>query len=145
MQYTKMCSKCRIVKNVEEFHFINKEKGIRRASCNDCQAKYIQKYKSDNYEKIRGKWRVASKKYLVGDRKKNKTLKQYGITVDDYNKMYDSQEGKCKICSSELTLCVDHCHTTGKIRGLLCNQCNVGIGCFKDDIILLSKVINYLK
>ena len=73
---------------------------------------------------------------------------RYGITVDDYNEMYISQDGKCAICRTDKKLKgyfhVDHCHDTKKIRGLLCMRCNSGIGYFKDNILNLEKAIVYL-
>ena len=74
---------------------------------------------------------------------------KYGITMDEYNKMLESQKGVCFICSmpckSGRSLSVDHCHKTGKVRGLLCVSCNNGLGRFNDSIELLQKSINYLE
>ena len=81
---------------------------------------------------------------------KNQTLqKAYGITLDDYNEMYSQQEGKCAICdrhSDEFAkgLCVDHCHSSGKVRGLLCGNCNTALGSYNDDIDVMYKAIQYL-
>lgn len=75
----------------------------------------------------------------------------YGITLEDYNEKLIEQNNKCKICNQENTfdrygvLAVDHDHSTGKIRGLLCYKCNVGLGNFNDNKQLLEKAINYLK
>jgi len=73
----------------------------------------------------------------------------YGITPQDYNTMFTNQEGKCAICGIHQSnlkrkLFIDHCHTTDKIRGLLCHHCNAGIGHFKDSTNLLDNAINYL-
>ena len=54
------------------------------------------------------------------------------------------QHNLCKICSKEKQLMVDHCHTTGKVRGLLCGKCNKGLGHFKDDIQVIKNIITYL-
>lgn len=61
--------------------------------------------------------------------------------------MFLLQKGECKICNTTSTkpLSVDHCHSTGKIRGLLCNPCNMGIGQFKDSIVRLKNAISYLE
>ena len=68
------------------------------------------------------------------------------ITTEEYKQKYKSQEGKCNICKESFaTLCVDHDHSTGQIRGLLCKQCNLGIGNLKDNIDLLTNAIEYLK
>jgi hypothetical protein len=82
---------------------------------------------------------------------RNNQLKQkYGITLAEYNQMLFDQNGCCAICGEHhtiknKTLHVDHCHTTGKVRGLLCQHCNTAIGKFKDDIKLLKNAIKYLK
>jgi hypothetical protein len=80
---------------------------------------------------------------------KNRRCKKYGITPEMYNKFFTKQEGCCAICGvhqSELsyTLCIDHDHTTGIVRGLLCHRCNTGIGRFEDKAELLEKAIYYL-
>lgn len=79
---------------------------------------------------------------------------KYGLTKDDYNELLNKQNGVCVICKevnnkeikgTAVNLAVDHCHKTGKIRGLLCNNCNSGLGFFKDNIELLNEAISYLK
>ena len=73
--------------------------------------------------------------------------KKYGITAVTYNKMYDAQKGKCFICGTKAErnkLAVDHEHSTGKIRKLLCHHCNVLLGHAKEDIEILTKAISYL-
>ena len=81
----------------------------------------------------------------------NSRLKRvYGIDLNQYNQMFASQGGKCLGCErhqSELKfkLAVDHCHETGKIRGLLCLNCNAALGNVRDDVEILKSLINYLK
>ena len=74
---------------------------------------------------------------------------KYDITEDEYNDMFMAQNGKCLICGkhqSEIktALHIDHCHETGKVRGLLCHRCNIGIGLLEDDIENLRCAILYL-
>lgn len=84
---------------------------------------------------------------------RNHTLKRlYGITLEEYNTLFLNQKGCCSICEVhqlDLTdpraLAVDHNHTTGKVRGLLCSTCNKALGLFNDSIDLLMKATNYLK
>ena len=62
---------------------------------------------------------------------------RYGITLDDYNSMFEKQKGKCAICKRhqmdvKQKLCVDHCHATGNVRALLCNRCNVQLGTYEN-------------
>jgi hypothetical protein len=84
------------------------------------------------------------------DKKKNSVLKSaYNISLDDYNKMFNDQNGRCKIClihNSEVKkpLSVDHYHSTGKVRGLLCGSCNLGLGMFKDNTEIMKIAIEYL-
>ena len=73
----------------------------------------------------------------------------YGLTLEDYDKMLEEQGGVCAICGkpdpTHPNLAVDHCHITGKIRGLLCRVCNPAIGALGDDVDSLRKVIAYLQ
>jgi hypothetical protein len=83
--------------------------------------------------------------------------KKYGISLDEFWDYWIVFKGKCSICQNDLKLperrqgqsldvvAVDHDHNTGKIRGLLCNGCNKGLGLFKDSPQLLESAINYLK
>lgn len=80
-------------------------------------------------------------------------LKSYGLTMEEYDTMVEKQGGVCAICSSppkgqgsrSRYLYVDHCHTTGVVRGLLCRNCNNAIGLLSDDTEILSAAIRYLE
>ena len=83
----------------------------------------------------------------------NYLRKNYGITVEEYEQMFIEQDYKCKICgtngfkiepNARQLLAVDHCHTTGMVRGLLCHNCNRALGLFQDDVRNLSNAIAYL-
>ncbi len=86
---------------------------------------------------------------------RNRVLsRNFGITLHDYNKRLADQFGVCAICGKRETmqtsdgvraLAVDHCHNTGRVRGLLCSRCNTGIGSFEDDVTLLQSAISYLQ
>jgi hypothetical protein len=81
-------------------------------------------------------------------------LRNYGLTNDDYISMFESQIGLCSICGEQQQgvtkdgearfLCVDHCHSTGKVRELLCVKCNAGLGQFRDNPNFLTRAANYL-
>ncbi len=82
-------------------------------------------------------------------------LRNFGLTQESWDKMNQSQEEKCAICGEKETqrdgqygtlkkLSIDHCHSSGKIRGLLCQQCNFGLGCFRDNPEYLSAAVLYL-
>lgn len=73
----------------------------------------------------------------------------YGIDGEDWARMYNAQNRLCKICLSFLEVdfktCVDHCHLTGSVRGLICRRCNRGLGLFCDDVNLMLRAIEYLR
>lgn len=93
------------------------------------------------------------------DASKHKLWKLYGLRLSDFRDLWERCGGKCEICGSEMTNTllddkprdratqahIDHCHETGKVRGLLCAGCNIGLGNFKDDISLMESAIEYLK
>lgn len=72
---------------------------------------------------------------------------QYGLSVHHYALMFNEQDGKCAVCRGPLALSphVDHCHTTLRVRGLLCHGCNIGLAGFKDNPENLQAAIHYLK
>lgn len=80
-------------------------------------------------------------------------LKSYGISIDQFEAMFRLANGKCEICNIELkpkgwskdSVAIDHNHKTGKVRGILCNSCNRGIGHFFDDVDILNNSVKYLE
>jgi len=86
--------------------------------------------------------------------RKDKLWRTFGLTIEAYNSLSEEQGGVCAICKEPEKalssngfikhLAVDHCHDTGKVRGLLCHHCNVGIGSLGDSVDLLKEAINYL-
>lgn len=95
-------------------------------------------------------WRDANRDQVreCGRRNTRKVLyARYGLEPGGYEQMFKVQNGLCAICGSPpgaRPLSVDHCHSTGAVRGLLCHGCNTGIGFLKDDVDLLKKAIKYL-
>lgn len=116
---------------------------------------YSKRYKQENKEQVKATRRAYGIKNK--DKIKDNILKhKFNISIEQYNKMLDSQNHVCAICFQPekakvrgadylKSLAVDHCHTTNKIRGLLCDICNKGIGHFNDSIEKLEKAILYLK
>ena len=116
---------------------------------------------------ISGKKKESDKKYYLYAKenrkedffrqRKNAALKaNFNMTLEEYNQMLLNQNNLCAICRMRFNLeqnrkemekkaCVDHNHQTGKIRGLICNSCNTGLGRFKDNIDLLREAIKYLE
>jgi len=70
---------------------------------------------------------------------------KYNLEYEDYLKMLVSQDNKCFICRKDGPLVIDHCHTTGKVRGLLCNSCNAGLGWFKENPESLVNAATYVR
>ena len=87
--------------------------------------------------------------------KNNDYKRKYGISYADFKYIIVTQDGKCKLCGVELTQegtkggkqrpVLDHCHSVGHVRGVLCHCCNLGLGHFHDDIEKLKQAINYLE
>ena len=105
-----------------------------------------KKWKEDNKEKNR----EYARRHYYDTKDQLRYVKKYGITLEQYKKMYDNQSGKCKICdipSEQLTtpLNVDHCHTTQIVRGLLCGRCNSALGKLKENKKTIENLINYLE
>ena len=88
----------------------------------------------------------ANKEELRARRQFEYLQRCYGLTRADYEALLAAQGGVCPLCGkrSEKTLCVDHCHGTGTIRGLLCRQCNFALGCFTDSQAAMMAAIAYL-
>jgi hypothetical protein len=105
-----------------------------------------RKYREENKEKILKRQKEDHKKYP--HKRKNSMLKyQYGITIDDYNKMFEKQKGKCDICERHQndltrTLCVDHDHKTNKVRALLCVTCNTDVSVVENKLEEMLKYLN---
>ncbi len=133
----KKCKKCTQTKDITQYYvaYFIQDKPIYSASCKSCQNKRSSQWNSNNKLK-----------------RKNILLKNlYGISLENYFELLKKQDNKCAICSStqnnknKTYFDVDHCHKTGKVRGLLCQSCNSGLGKFEDKIELFKRAINYLE
>jgi hypothetical protein len=133
----KPCSTCNETKHVSKFSRHPGTKDGRRPECSKCHAAYHREQRKAN----------PREKY-----RKQELNKNYGITLDVRDDLFEKQDGKCAICLSPSEraggrwniLCVDHDHATGKIRGLLCDGCNKGLGHFADNPQRLEQAIKYL-
>ncbi len=96
--------------------------------------------------KYRKEWAETRGDKETRCRRHNHFKRMYNITYDDFETLWIDQEYKCAICDSNISekFNVDHCHTSGKVRGILCWDCNIGLGKFKDKIINLERAIKYL-
>lgn len=114
--------------------------GDRDSYCHPCRLVRNRAYYHKNREKLK------EKTY-------NRSLaRNYGIDIDAVERMREAQGNSCAICGVHASktpkrqkLHVDHDHATGTVRGLLCHQCNVGLGAFKDNLQSLAAAANYLK
>ena len=141
----------------KKYKWLKTEKGrayIKRHNANGKGAKRMRQWRKNNREKYLAQHREQMQKWRntpKGKRtKKNGTLKKlYGITIEQFEALVQRQGGKCAICAGELDMGfrthVDHCHTTGVVRGLLCSPCNTSLGCFKDSVEILRRAIDYLE
>jgi hypothetical protein len=113
---------------------------------------YNNSYRKENKEKLtirRHEWRRDNKDKMRRISLKVNLRRNHGITPDDYATMLLKQNGCCAICGKSASeykrkLHIDHNHSTGQIRGLLCVRCNYGIGCFKETPSFLDKAKEYL-
>lgn len=142
---SKICSVCKEDKDYSEFWNSKKSKDGKGYRCKPCDTAARHSYKEKNRE-------------VVKVRQRNQHLEmKYGITSEEYDKMLEAQGGCCAVCGTDKptgegsfqrhlkNMAVDHCHETGRVRGLLCNKCNRGIGLLRDDPELLRKAADYLE
>lgn len=145
---TKRCPKCKLIKDKLAFYKI--KTGLK-SWCKICETKAVSKHYRKNRVRLIAEakeWQKNNRTLYLKIKRASSLKKNYGLTIADWNKLYKAQNKSCAICRTKVNngkrLAVDHNHKTGKVRGLLCTQCNQGIGKFRDDIVLLEKAINYL-
>jgi Recombination endonuclease VII len=133
----KRCSICGELKERSEFHKSSDRKDGLSGYCKPCKIEKNQKWREENP----GKWQdnLNSRIWYVRSKK-------YGVTREKFMEMLKSQNNLCSICKKEIdeSASVDHCHNTGQVRGLLCRNCNAGIGLFEDNVESLRNAIQYL-
>lgn len=140
------CSTCKLDKPVSDFSRGGKRPNGTQHRCKACfkisneaaRAVNGPKYAADAARRFRATnpERAAS----------HKRLYKYGLSEEDYSAMLANQAGQCAICQRHMSNpCVDHDHQTGRVRGLLCHHCNVGIGYMRDDPSILLAAIEYLR
>jgi arginyl-tRNA--protein-N-Asp/Glu arginylyltransferase len=140
----KICKTCLVTKELEQFpkgRTKNDGSVTYRPHCLVCTVAQ----NLDVYHNKGGKEKQKKRSF------KN-NLKKYNLSPADYELIFNKQNGLCAICGTNKShrsdvsynLFVDHCHTTGKVRGLLCHHCNTGLGHFQDNSNYLQKAIEYL-
>lgn len=133
----KKCSICNELKDRSEFHKSGDRKDGLSGYCKPCKLELNKKWRDRNPDK----WQDTLDARIWYTRKK-----KYGISKEDFFEMLDNQKNKCGICYKAIdeSAAVDHCHTSNKVRGLLCRNCNSGIGLFEDNVDYLSNAISYI-
>ena len=130
---TRVCARCKIDQPFSDFNKDAKKKHGIRYNCKTCERARMQKYdKSEaGIQRMRAShWKIQG----------------INITFDEYADRYAAVGGKCEICGDfNESLCVDHNHSTGAIRGLLCKPCNIGISALKEQAEVLNNAISYLR
>ena len=121
----------------------------------EVRKEYSKIYRLENKDKIKEydkQYRFKNKDKAKKYQKEYNLKTKYNLTPDQYNKMLSDQNNSCKVCNIKfninikmITPHVDHCHTTGKIRGLLCMNCNTSLGFLKEDTKIMQKLIEYVK
>jgi Recombination endonuclease VII len=139
----KVCAKCGMSKLPEEFYRVSKTVSGLGAYCRVCDRERTKAYHRRKAVTHPGQaYAVAVKARLV---------REYGITLDDYNRILASQGGGCAICEDVVgatrrpRLYVDHCHETNTVRGILCHRCNVALGLMADSPDLLRIAAKYIE
>ena len=134
----RVCRRCGENKPIDQYYEHKgprTSEGYRRPTCKTCCNKDAKLWTKNNPDKVKVSRRKARLKV------------KYGIVPSEYDSMANSQGNKCYICRKEHTrrpLNVDHCHSTGKVRKLLCDKCNMALGLVNDDVELLNKMREYL-
>lgn len=139
-QNRKKCSVCQVVKPLLDFTSLKGGRFGVHPTCKPCRViKETARRKANPQEFPKG--------YAV----KQRLQRKYGLTVEDYENLSKGQRHACAICGTHRDHCrmkklqVDHNHTTGNIRGLLCEHCNTLIGRARDHVSILQKAIAYLR
>ena len=104
-----------------------------------------RKYLERHPEKV---WQFSHAEDRKQSRAKWRLKNRYGLSLEEYAAMLLAQNNHCAICDANFSIevpYVDHNHSTGKVRGILCATCNMGLGSYKDNVILLEKAISYLR
>ncbi len=142
----KYCTACKETKKVEEFCKNRTRSDGYSNMCRQCSRDYNKQYYVKNEKHLKEKFKIYNANNK--DKIKNRDLKRkYGLSIADINSKLIEQDFKCLIGGEKIdsrTAKVDHCHKTGKVRGLLCSNCNVALGLLKDSPKALREAIKYL-
>lgn len=147
MAETKPCSICKTSKPLTEYYFRVDKPRIRRSVCKACTQAARDKWRKENPEKAR----AEAKRYYHADTTRQRSYRlqsKYGWTLADFTARLVAQGGKCAVCKMAAVKgrwAVDHNHETGRVRDILCDDCNVALGRFRESIPTLRSAIVYLR
>ena len=160
---SKVCPSCSTEKPASEFRSDKTKADHLSSSCAECISSRSRSYYERNKDRIRANVkayqkanpdvnaRSRAKRRSNGKRRLADVKSKYGVTEEQYAEMLERAGGVCEICGrvpsevSKKGACVDHCHDSSKVRGILCAPCNSGIGSLQDDPAVLRKAIEYLE
>lgn len=142
----KQCSCCKVEKPFEEFQIDRSRRDGFLHRCKSCQAARDRR----KYGITRDKQIADARRWNVQNPERYRDIqlrRSYGISLTEYNEMLGRQRGVCAVCrrADERALSVDHCHSTGQVRGLLCGACNRALGILEDDAARVEALAAYLK
>jgi len=149
----KTCRKCRVAFSLDQFHRDSRRGDGRAASCRACKCETVRQYRIRNSDRVRSTQKASFRRNYERTGRPYRLLRQFGITLVEYDRLLAEQGGMCAICKGvassragrKKALSVDHDHVTGVIRGLLCETCNTGLGMFRDDPALFATAGEYLR
>lgn len=138
MTVTKVCRRCQEEKPTTEYYKNKYNKDRLQSYCKTCNGQVTKDWMREvDYHKS-----IVLKRDPLHNKKRH-LKRRYGMTIEDYDRMCAEQNNKCKICDEERELVVDHCHTQGHVRGLLCHGCNNALHHF-DNEKLFNKALLYI-
>lgn len=140
------CKDCHESKPMTEFYLNDKIAMRYKYICKVCDKRRNAVWRGKNPSKIRASWNKASQAYQSSPEVLYKRrLRRHSITDEEFQTAFQKQNGLCAICNRELSLQIDHRHLSQEFRGLLCRDCNLGLGNFGDSIDRLRAAVIYLQ
>ena len=141
---TKHCPSCDAWQDIGAFHFSARTWDGLNGWCRQCVATSNRR----RYDREKGRILTAASAWRKANPERRKAIAlraKFGLEIEDYRRIEAEQDGRCAICRRDTVLHVDHCHTTKRVRGLLCMPCNTAIGHLGDSPDRLRVAANYIE